>query len=382
MLTQSRRPHHDGKMHVVHIVPTLAGGGAETLVRSIVPRLVAGDMRLSVISVYPAEIGERERELLGAPLFEMHRNGAADGVRAFRETVNLLRELQPDVVHGHVHTGKYFGRAAALIARVPHVLYTEHHPRPEHSVAQWLADEAMRDRTDAVIAFHDRQRDEIARRDAFPFERIAVVPNGIEHAAPAGEDARLRAREALGISPGTFVVLFAGRLAEQKFPELAIDAFAELPPSLQRRDLLLIAGDGPLAASLAQRCVRLGSNVRLLGYRRDMADLYAVADAFLMTSRYEAMPLAPIEAMSQGMPVVTTPWEGAEEIVRDRQGGFVTSSFDHRELAAALTLLRDFPECSRTLSERAAERARSTYDIGRTVQGHRDLYNTLVGGHA
>lgn len=369
-------------MHVVHIVPTLTGGGAETLVRAIVPRLAAAGIQLSVISVYPAEIGEPERALLAVPLYEMHRSSAADGLRAFRKTVNLLRELHPDIVHGHVHTGKYFGRAAALVARVPHVLYTEHHPRPEHTVAQRLADEAMRDRTDAVIAFHDRQRDEIVRRDAIPFERIAVVPNGIEHGLPAGEHARWRARAALDISPGTFVVLFASRLAEQKFPELAIDAFAKMPPSLRRRDLLLIAGDGPLAARLATRCASLGPNVRRLGYRRDMADLYAAADAFLMTSRYEAMPLAPIEAMSQGVPVVTTPWDGAEEIVRDGQGGFVTSSFDPRELATALTLLRDFPECSRTLSERAARRSRSTYDVARTVQGHRDLYETLVGGHA
>ncbi len=374
-----RLSHYYVNMHVVHIVPTLAGGGAETLVRSIVPRLAAKDMRLSVISIYPADLDARERALLGVPLYEMHRSGAADGPRAFAQTVELLRKLAPDIVHGHVHTGKYFGRLAAFAAGVPHVIYTEHHPRPEHTVAQRVADAMMRKRTGAVIAFHERQRQEIARRDGIPIERIAIVPNGIEHAAPASDDARTRAREALGIGFGTFVVLFAGRLAEQKFPELAIDAFAELPPSLHRRDLLLIAGDGPLAASLAARCAPLGGSVRLLGYRRDMGDLYAAADAFLMTSRYEAMPLAPIEAMSQGVPAVTTPWEGAEEIVRDREGGFVTESFDKHQLAAALALLRDFPECRRTLSERAATLARSSYDIGLTVTRHRDLYTSVAG---
>jgi glycosyltransferase involved in cell wall biosynthesis len=240
----------------------------------------------------------------------------------------------------------------------------------------------MCNRTAAVIAFHERQRREIARRDAFPIERIAVVPNGIEHAAPASDDARSRARDALGIEPGMFVVLFAGRLAEQKFPELAIDAFVELPHSAQRRDVLLIAGDGPLATNLAARCAHLGTSVRLLGYRRDMGDLYAAADAFLMTSRYEAMPLAPIEAMSQGVPVVTTPWEGAEEIVRDGEGGFVTASFDKRELATALALLRDVPAYRRTLSERAAALARSSYDVGLTVARHRDLYASLAGARA
>jgi glycosyltransferase involved in cell wall biosynthesis len=365
-------------MHVVHIVPTLSGGGAETLVRSIVPRIARDGVRVSVISIYPPDIDVRERSQLGAPLYEMHRRNSTDGPRAFRQTVNLLRELAPDIVHGHVHTGKYFGRAAAMLARVPHIVYTEHHPRPERSAAQRIADEAMRDATDAVIAFHERQRIEIARRDAIPIERIAVVPNGIEHGAYSDDEVRRRARKALGIAPGTFVVLFAARLAEQKFPELAIDAFAALPRALKNDDLLLIAGDGPLAEKLEYRSSGMGSRVRRLGYRRDMGDVYPAADAFLMTSRYEAMPLAPIEAMSCGVPVVTTPWDGAEEIVGDRDGGYVTASFDAYELAMALASLRGDPDYCRGLAERAALRARSMYDIGLTARRHCDLYESLL----
>ena len=372
-------------MHVVHIVPTLSGGGAETLVRSIVPRLAAAGMRLSVISVYAADIGEGERVCLGAPLYEIGRRGAADAPGAFVRTVRLLRQLAPDVVHGHVHTGKYFGRAAALVAGIPHVVYTEHHPRPERSLGQRVADRLLRPGTDAVIAFHERQRHEIARRDAIPLDRIAVVPNGIEPPAGTADQrrrARARIRFALGIAPGAFVVLFAGRLAEQKFPELAIDAFGTLPRAMNDADVLLIAGEGPLAAGVRARAAELGSRVRLLGYRRDMHDLYAAADAFLMTSRYEAMPLAPIEAMSLGVPVVTTPWEGAREIVRDGKGGYVTAAFDAAELGRALVLLRDFPACARALADRAAALARSSYDIGLTVCRHHELYASLIGHDA
>jgi glycosyltransferase involved in cell wall biosynthesis len=366
-------------MHVAYIVPTLSGGGAETLVRSIVPRLVASGLRLSVISIYPAALDEQERGQLGAPLYDIGRRGAADGPRAFRQTVNVLRDLRPDIVHGHVHTGKYFGRAAAIVAGVPHLIYTEHHPRPEHSLAQRLADGALRARTDAVIAFHERQRSEIARRDGIPFERIAVVPNGIEHSAATDASERERARAALGIGRDTFVTLFAARLADQKFPELAIEAFEAMPRSRYWDDVLLVAGEGPLTSKVAARSAHLGSRVRLLGHRRDMRNLYTAADAFLMTSRYEAMPLAPIEAMSQGVPVVTTPWEGAHEIVRDRVGGYVTQAYDAKEIGLALACLRDFPACTRALAERAATLARSAYDISQTVTRHRSLYASLAG---
>jgi glycosyltransferase involved in cell wall biosynthesis len=365
-------------MHVVHIVPTLAGGGAETLVRSMVPRLAAENVRVSVVSIYAPALAPAEIDALGAPLYEIHRRGRADAPAAFARTVALLRALRPDLVHGHVHTGKYFGRAAALVAGVPHVLYTEHHPRPERTPAQQAADGALRASTAAVIAFHERQRCEIARRDAIPIDRIAVVPNGIEHAAPIERAVRERSRAALGIAPGTFVVLFGGRLTEQKFPELAIDAFAALP---QRDEaVLLVAGEGPLAGAVAARSAPLGARVRLLGYRRDMRELYAAADAFVMTSRYEAMPLAPIEAMSCGVPVVTVPWEGAHEIVRDRVGGYVTSAFDAGELACSLAFVRDFPACTRALVSRASALARSSYDISVTARRHRDLYAALVAG--
>ena len=350
------------------------------MVRSIVPRLAAAGVRLSVISIYAAELDANECARLGAPLYEIERGGALDAPRAFVRTVALLRELRPDIVHGHVHTGKYFGRAAALAAGVPHVLYTEHHPRPEHTLAQRLADGALRPGTDAVIAFHERQRREIAQRDGFPLERIAIVPNGIEHAPAIDPAERALARAKFDLREETFAVLFAGRLAEQKFPGLAIEAFAAMPRSRLGDDVLLIAGDGPLAPEVETQSSRLlGRRARRLGYRRDMRELYAAADAFLMTSRYEAMPLAPIEAMSQGVPVVTTPWEGAHEIVRDRIGGYVTSAFDPGEIGIALALLRDLPACRRALSARAAELARSAYDIGRTAERHYELYASLLG---
>jgi glycosyltransferase involved in cell wall biosynthesis len=369
-------------MHVVHVVPTLSGGGAETLVRSIVPRLAAAGVKLSVVSIYAPELDPAERAQLDAPLYEIGRSGAADAPRAFFKTVRLLRELRADIVHGHVHTGKYFGRAAAFAAGVPHVLYTEHHPRPEHTLAQRLADGALRAGTDAVIAFHERQRREIAQRDGIALERIAIVPNGIEHGPAADPTERALVRGKLGIGEDAFVVLFAGRLAEQKFPELALDAFAAMPPGKTGNDILLLAGDGPLAMEVETQSAKLGPRVRRLGYRRDMRDLYAAADAFLMTSRYEAMPLAPIEAMSQSVPVVTTPWDGAREIVRDGVGGYVTAKFDADELGVALALLRDLPACRRALAARAADLARSAYDIGRTAERHYDLYASLLSARS
>lgn len=363
-------------MHVTYIVPTLTGGGAETLVRSVVPALAAQGARVSVVSVYDAQLTPQERAALDAPLYEVGRHGVLDAANAFGRTVKLLAQLRPDVVHGHVHTGKYFGRAAALAAGVRVVMYTEHHPRPEAGVLQRFADRRLREGTASVIAFHQRQKREIAERDAIPLDRIAVIPNGIRHGRPPDPEARRAARAALGLGEGTFVVLFAARLAEQKFPELALDAFAALPRSAERDDCLLIAGDGPLSASVGERARGLGDRVRLLGYRRDVDMLYAAADALLMTSRYEAMPLAPIEAMSRMVPVVTAPWSGADEILA--HGAIVTGGYDAAELGASLARLRDVPELAHALGRRGRSFAREEYDIRSTAVRLFELYDELV----
>lgn len=132
--------------------------------------------------------------------------------------------------------------------------------------------------------------------------------------------------------------------AGKRVPEL-IDAFkivVDSYPNVQ----LLIAGDGPQRPEVESRLSALGlkDKVKLLGKRQDICDLLCCSDIFLLFSNVEGMPLTVLEAMSCGVPVVTTPVGGTPELVRSGQDGFVTKSLDKEEYAqAVIRLLEDEP---------------------------------------
>ena len=364
-------------MHVVHIVPTLGGDGAEARVRTIVPPLAERGLRVSVVSVYGAQLDSAQRARLGVPLYEIGYAGLRDAPAAFMRLVWRLRSLRPDVVHGHVDSGKYLGRAAAIAAGVPHIVYTEHHSNPHDGRLHGAADRALRSATDAVIAFHERQRQAIAERDRIPLERIVVIPGGIVHRVPAEAGARAAARARLGLCADDFVVLYAARLTHVKDPQLAIRAFARTVEAPCRRSVLLIVGSGPLAARVRTACEPLGERARMLGDHRDVSSLLAAADAFLVTSHTEAMPLGLVEAMGAGVPVVSTPFAGAHELLDGGQAGLVANEHAWEPLADALALLRDRPALAATIAARASQRARTVYDLATAARRHHELYTAL-----
>lgn len=368
-------------MHVVHIVPTLCGDGAEARVRTIVPQLAAGGLRLSVVSVYGTQLDEAQRGRWNVPLYEIGYAGARDAPAAFVRLIWRLRSLRPDVVHGHVDSGKYLGRAAAIAAGVPRIVYTEHRSHPLVGRLHGAADRALRSATDAVIAFHERQRRSIAERDGIPLERIVVIPGGIVHRAPADGEARASARARLGLRSDDFVVLYAAQLAHVKDPQLAIRAFARTADDPLRRTVLLIAGTGPLAAHVRTACEPLGERARMLGDHRDVASLLAAADAFLVTSQSESMPLGLVEAMGAGVPVVSTPFAGVHELLAGGEAGMIAAEHAWEPLSVALALLRDRPEIAALLAARASLRARTVYDLATAARRHHELYTELRSAH-
>ena len=114
------------KITVAYIVPTLCDGGAETLIRNLIPRLVAEpNLDMHVISIYDPCLTYQECNDLGAKIHVIGRQSRRDISFAPR-LLNTLRTIKPNIVHTHVHSGKFVGRIAALAAGVPNIVFTEH----------------------------------------------------------------------------------------------------------------------------------------------------------------------------------------------------------------------------------------------------------------
>ena len=202
---------------------------------------------------------------------------------------------------------------------------------------------------DRFLALSAFQRDRLSGYTGIPAERFAVVPNGIDPAAmPEPSDGARRA--------GRRYIAFAGRLSREKGIDLLFEAARRLP-ELEFR----VAGERAEGYELPD----IPANVRLLGRldRRELADFYTGAAAAVLTSRwYEGFPLAVIEAMYYGTPVVVPEWAGLPEIVGGGQCGALYAPGEAAALAAALVRLTSDPERAAAMGERGRERVAERYN--------------------
>ena len=247
-----------------------------------------------------------------------------------------LDEHRPDVFHVHVGTGRENWGAAALARRtgVTAVVQTLHLPwllgSHKHRAPFFDSIAAV----DRLITVSERQR-RTYERIGVPRHLLQTVPNGIR---PRGAGpGRRAARQALGLTATQPVVLTVGRLLVQKGQRHLVDAV----PLLRERfpDVAaVILGQGQLHQALRLQAEQLGVSdvVHLPGHRPDARMLLDAADVFALPSRQEGMPLAAIEAMDAGLPVVASDVIGTSEVVADGDTGTLVRRGDADALAAGI----------------------------------------------
>jgi len=365
-------------VRVLHILPSVRGYGAERAIVDLVTRLSATDIEPALLTIYDYPFGTGD----GFPfrLLSAGRRNRSDRFFLWK-MVEEIRRYRPDIVHTHTHVGKYWGRAAAFFAGVSRIVHTEHNPCDfRHRTAlERFADSFLHRVTSRIITFFGEQRVCLSEFERLPMDKIVVIPNGLESPQEAGDRAEARAR--LGLTNDQFAVMLVGRMEYQKNHELALRALAALNPQAREKTVLLFAGAGEQEAALTRtaQSLDLSGRVRFLGYRSDVNALLAGVDLLLMTSWFEGMPLALLEAMFAGVPIVSTPWRGAQDMLGNGRFGMIASSFEPHAVAAKIELALARPETRHGIAQHARDHARAVYDISRMTERHRRLYLELAG---
>lgn len=367
-----------GRPRVVQLMPNLVGGGAETVVRTLCAGLSAEQIDVTAVTVYRSGLDPAERAALQADLVDIGRRDRRD-LGYFARLVRALREIRPEIVHAHLHTGQYAGRVAAALAGVPRIVFTVHGEEPE-SALRHTSDRILDARTDRFIVFTEAQRRAFARKRRVALERIEVIPNGVIAPAPIGD--RSSVRSALGVPQRAFALYASARFWPQKNHKLAIEAVALLHGREELDDVhLVLAGTGPLEGELRAlaRDHGLSERVHFLGFRADAATLGGAMDLFVMPSIWERMPLALGEAMMGGLVPVLAPWDGHDEFVVDGETGFVAADYSPQAFAAAIRRARGAGERDASVTESARASANKLFSFGTMVRRHAALYRVLAG---
>ena len=247
---------------------------------------------------------------------------------------NVLREIRPALLQTFLFHANIAGRRAARKAGVPVVL-SGIRVAERRSRLRLMLDRRSEHLVDAHICVSQGVADYSINVGKLNPAKIRVIPNGVDYERFA--NAQPADLSEFGIAVDHKTVLCVGRLDPQKGVMALLDAFATL--SKQMPDThLLFAGEGPLRAK-AEAFVRhagLQNRVHLAGRRADVAELMQAADCLVLASRWEGMPNVVLEAMSAGLPAVTTPVEGVDELIRDKVTGRILKGDDPATLLAGI----------------------------------------------
>jgi glycosyltransferase involved in cell wall biosynthesis len=299
------------------------------------------------------------------------------------DTWSRLRRLRPAVLHVH-HVWPAADRYLTLLARaagVPHVVVTEHITGESHSGGQRALKRDELRRADAVTAVTGAIVETLVRDYAIERSRVRVVPNGADLPDDAAEEpVAKRWRDRFLTTPFKPLWVVAGRLEEQKGHDLLFQALAGLVK--QGLDFtLVVAGEGSRRSWLEQQSLSLGlaPRVQFVGQIEDVGGLLAAADAVLLPSRWEGLPLILLEAMARARPVVATAVGGVVEVMQDGVTGTLVPPGDVPALAAALVDLQRKADRGVRMGRSAAAIVREHYTWPAVVDGFESVYDEVLG---
>jgi glycosyltransferase involved in cell wall biosynthesis len=284
-----------------------------------------------------------------------------------------------DIIHGQSAKGGGYARLLKLCRFGP-IFYTPHAFITLSSVisrpawlAYWTIEAMLAPLTDCILCISQIERAH-AHQWARP-EQIREMIIGVEP-AEAGSS-REAVRAAWGVLPGEVVVGYAARMVDQKAPDRAIATALTLLPELSNLRFVMV-GDGPNRQPLNALVERAGlsDRVRWIGYEESSGHMKGF-DIFILSSRYEGFPRTIVEAMQEGLPIVSTLVGGVPETVEPGVNGFIVPHDQIDKMVDAVRQLATDPALRRSMGEESRRRS-GYFSISRMIDGIEDLYRNRL----
>jgi glycosyltransferase involved in cell wall biosynthesis len=368
-------------MHIALVIPTIDRlGGAERQLLLLAHGLLKRGWRVTVIALSGSG-GQTARGLTAGGIAFLSlkmRKGLADP-RGWIRFYRWLRREAPDVVHAHLPHATWMSRWSRLLAPVPLLvdsLHTSNTGTPGRRLgyrwSNWLSDHTTAVSGGVADAYRSDRMVSSAR--------LSVVPNGVDVGGLyADPQIRQALRQQLGLG-SEFVWFAAGRMHPVKDYPTLLHAMVAVPETA----CLAIAGDGELASRMRELSeqLRLESRVRFLGPVPDVRPWMQAADACVLSSRWEGLPMTLLEAGASALPSVATDVRGSREVIVDGQTGYLTPPGNASALGEAMTRVMLLPLAARKeMGKQARQRIVEHFSIESVLDRWQALYDTLLRTH-
>jgi glycosyltransferase involved in cell wall biosynthesis len=360
-----------GRIHVLEVIGNAIVGGMETYVERLVENLPAERFAFTALCPFESPFTERLRardiEVLVTPMPD------DPPWSSIQMTCAMIKAGAIDLLHAHLPNAHVLAGIAGRLTGKP-VLATLH----GHRVG--VLDLEVHRNAGTHLSVVCRQSYFHALGLGVSAGQLSCHPNGVDIEAfqprPRPADG---IRAAFGIPASATVVGFLGRLSAEKGPEVFLRAALLAHSRLPDTDFVLV-GDGPLAPQLRETIgrARLEDRVHLAGLRRDVAAVLNDIDVLVSSSHSEAMPLAVMEAMASGLPVVATRVGGVPDMIDQGESGWLVAPNDAEDIAMRLQQILQTPGELARMSAAARRRAVDKMALSDTVERMAALMTRLL----
>lgn len=297
----------------------------------------------------------------------------------------IIQKYHIEIVHTHGGIAGLWGRLAAIFSKRPvvHSLHGIHYLYYENLILKKLfilLEKFLSKFTDITICVAESDREKGIRHKLFKSNECIVIRNGIDIRTFAPEETHIPSlKKLLGIEEDVKLIGHVARLHRQKGQAYLLQAFKEVNNKYPNSKLLLLGG-GPMKKTLEQLSsdLDLNNHVYFLGLRKDVRNILAIVDVFVLSSLWEGLPIALLEAMAMGKPIVSTNVDGIKEIVENQKEGILVPPRNPELLAEALITLLQDNALAMKLGRQAQQKMVSEFNVERMVKEIEKVYSSLI----
>lgn len=295
----------------------------------------------------------------------------------------LLRRGRFDIIETFTPHSNLVGLPLARLAGAP-ARIASHHGVIEN-ISPWM--ERLHGKlvnsgiVSSLVAVSSRVYNYAVEQEGARTEKVKLIPNGVSIPPERAftKDDWLEVRQGIGVECDGALVIAVGRLTEQKGHKYLLGAAAKIIRRFPKTTFAVV-GDGPQMPALEEQVRRLGikDNLRLLGTRADVYRLLYVADIFVLPSLSEGMPMALLEAMGMGLPVVATNLAGIADVVEDGRHGLLVPPGEVESLELAIARLLSDAQLSKQLAQAGRKLVFEQYTVERMCRTYEELFLAVL----
>lgn len=366
------------KIRVLHIIKSLGRGGAEMLLPETLK--LHNHQVFEFHYVYFLPWKGQMVEAIEAAGGIVHCFSATNNIQIllqYRKLLDYVKMHQIDVIHCHLPWAGFVGRLMHRFGGV-RVLYTEHNKQERYHNITFYLNKLTFNWQNLVIAVSEDVRNSIQSNIA-PNIPVETVLNGVNTLSFVRDEVvGLKMREKLGIPIQALIV---GTVAVFRFQKRLIE-WLEVAKRVLEKDpnvYFVIVGDGPLKSELEAKRKELGieKNVIMAGLQTEVRPWLSIMDVYMMTSVFEGLPIALLEAMSMECAIVTTDAGGIKEVIRNDVDGLMVDVDSWRILSEKILSLRD-KSCQKQFGKAARKRVEELFSLKLMVSQLEDIYKEYI----